>query len=359
MFRNKMYPQTEFIIAIIVAAFFAVGTLITGLWTKAAFDKWNKLTATSTGKISGKILDEKKPYFIKIGGDIKEVSVEELRKGINVGQLVNDIYKTGDDKIDLPIKMYEENNTLLFDISIKNEGKPVFTIIRNEFEFNPGKFDRNYNMNGVEVVDENLIPQIQVYLQDGNKIYIGGSSKTNNYFLVFTSSGTFVNPSKERLKEEVKPIFNYPSFTYLGVVEEKNLPDFSKIEARILETENRKVKINEFSKLSNAELNSKALSLANSIDELQNKYASKLPTTEQAKQNDALSEDNHKQLLVEYNSQYKTEVLAILQVIKSKLSPESSKELDNISKIEWSATNPYWFKKNISSSLRKAAILTP
>ena len=172
MFRNKMYPQTEFIIAIIVAAFFAVGTLITGLWTKAAFDKWNKLTATSTGKISGKILDEKKPYFIKIGGDIKEVSVEELRKGINVGQLVNDIYKTGDDKIDLPIKMYEENNTLLFDISIKNEGKPVFTIIRNEFEFNPGKFDRNYNMNGVEVVDENLIPQIQVYLQDGNKIRV-------------------------------------------------------------------------------------------------------------------------------------------------------------------------------------------
>ena len=358
MFRSKMHPQTQFWIYFAITTILLAGSALATYWTKYAWDEWSKLTSSSTGKISGKILDEKKPYFIKIGGDIKEVSVEELRKGINVGQLVNDIYKTGDDKIDLPIKMYEENNTLLFDISIKNEGKPVFTIIRNEFEFNPGKFDRNYNMNGVEVVDENLIPQIQIYLQDGNKIYIGGSSKTNNNFLVFTSSGTFVNPSKERLIKEVKPIFNYPSFTYLGVVEEKNLPDFSKMDAIVLETENRKVKFNEFSKLSNAELKSKALSLANSIDELQNKYASKF-STEQAKQNNALLEDNHKQLLIEYNSQYKAEVLATLQVIKSRLSPESSKELGDINIIEWSAKSPYWFKKYISNSLRKAAILTP
>jgi hypothetical protein len=338
------------------------GSTLAGFWSKYAWDEWGKLISSSTGKISGKILDEKKPYFINIGSNNIEVTVDELRKGINIGKLFNNSIKFDNGEIDLPIKMYEENNRLLFDMTILSKGKPVFTIIANEFEFNPdGKFDRNYNINGIEVIDENLIPQLQIYLKEGNKIYIGGSSKTDKHLYLFTHLGIFQTNPNELQTEHIKILFKYPSFKNLGVVEEKNLPDFSKMDAIILENENRKVKINEFSKLSNAELKSKALSLANSIDELQNKYPSKLPT-EQAKQNDALdtlSEDNHKQLLIEYNSQYKAEVLAILQVIKSRLSPESSKELGDIDTIEWSAKSPYWFKKYISNSLRKAAILTP
>ena len=372
MFRSKMHPQTEFIIIFILAIISVIGSFVFGFWAKIAYDKWNKLSNTSTGKISGKILDDEKPYIIILGGNTREVSADELRKGIDISKLATNLFNVNDNEIDLPIKISEENNRLLFDASITNNEKPIFKIVANEFEFNPdGKFDKNNSLNSIEIVDEKLVPQLQIYLQENNKIFIGGSYKKDNDNVYFTPSGILLNPSAEQFKEQVKTLFKYPSYKYPGIAEKENLPDFTEIDKEISEREKRKAKVIELSNLSNTELHSKALDLANSIDRLQNKYDSRLnpkytqdysksPQEQWAEREkyELLVESNHKDLLKEYDQQYKIEVLATIEVIKSKLSTENSKQL-NISKIEWSANNSHWFKENIASSLRKAAILLP
>lgn len=374
MFRNKMHPQTVFIIIFIVAIIFVVGSFAFGFWAKIAYDEWSKLSNTSTGNISGKILDDKKPYIIVLGGNTREVSTDELRKGINVSELASNLINVNGNKTDLPIKISEENNRLLFDVSITNNEKPVFKIVANEFEFNPdGKFDKNSNLNSIEVVDEKLIPRLQIYLQEGNKIFIGGSYEKDNDTVYFTPSAILLNPSAEQFQEHVKILFKYPSYKYSGIMEKANLPDFTEIDKRIVESEKRKAKIIELSNLSNTELHSKALDLASLIDGLQNKYDSKLNPEQsqdysisksqqergaEKEKYDLLVENNHKELLEEYNLQYKIEVLATIEAIKTRLSPENSRQL-NVSKIEWSANSSHWFRENISSSLRKAAILLP
>lgn len=270
---SRLRPQ-QWQILVVLAGLLQALALIVAFWARDAKSKADKRLEQSTGKISGKILDQSKPLAISVGGSTELGSVDKLRNGINLGDIIGRV-NINDIKFNLPIKIYEENNRLLVDIEVYNSERTlVCSVVGNEWRFNPdGKYDRNYGVNAFEVVDGDLVPIVQVYLQDKNKIFLGGYVEQGGYFVSFTPGETKYSIDKNDIMENIVRLFKYPSSKHLGVFEDKeNLPDFSSVDKYIAEQEKLVAAIAELSKLSNAELKAKALEVASGIKQLYVRY---------------------------------------------------------------------------------------
>lgn len=171
----------------------------------------DKSRESSTGQLSGKIVNDQQSFTINIGGNTVYLDSEKLKTGFNIGELLRV-------RNNIPIKLYNENNRLMFDIAIHDEdGKLVCSVVRNEWRFNPnGKFDRNYDINAFEIIDSDKIPVFQIQLKDVNQVYIGGYILNNEKYNVFTPHGIILGTDKDNAKAKAKRFFIYPSLDNLG-----------------------------------------------------------------------------------------------------------------------------------------------
>ena len=143
-----------------------------GIWHAYSWIQLQNQDKVVTGKISGKILDENKPYILNFGSNLITFKGTTLKNGINLAEL-SSIKIVG---LNIPIKIYDENNRLLIDATIYDkDDNVVCQIIRNDWEINPKDFyQRNYSVNALEIVDSNIQPILQIHLKDNNKIFFGG-----------------------------------------------------------------------------------------------------------------------------------------------------------------------------------------
>jgi len=87
---------------------------------------------------------------------------------------------------------------MLISTEIKNEnGETIAKIADNHWVVNTNAViasDRNYNAYAFEVINSDLIPVLQVVLQDQNRIYIGGFFCFENTTLLVTPNGVNTYP---------------------------------------------------------------------------------------------------------------------------------------------------------------------
>lgn len=265
-----MNPDTEFILAIVCALVFgALAVLCTAAWIPSARDRKRKFHETSVGKISGRILDERKPYLLTIGGIDLRITGEQLKRGINLGDPINRLFSINNQKVSWPLKMYEENNRLLVDVEIHNEkGDLVCSIVHNDWQFNPdGKYDKNSSINAFEIIDVEKVPVLQIKLEDPNKIYVGGFIHTSGgAYFYFTPGNTSIS-SKVHIVES-KRLFKYPSSDNLGKMEDVKLESFKNYDDEAVLDQLLIANKASYKQLTNDDLKLKASKLATQLTQM-------------------------------------------------------------------------------------------
>jgi hypothetical protein len=207
----------------ILACLCAAGSLASGYWATAAWDRWKDEFTEKTGKISGRILEPGQPFTIVYGSVARQMPLSAIENGVDLMQLSPVSYNH---RVSLPIRIHPENNTLVVDAEFSRDGKTVFTIVGNEFTFNPdGQFDRNLSLYAFEVIDKSGMPIFQLVLKRPNRIYFGGvEERTDGLVSVYSLDGINIGISKEEAKNRIKPLFRYPSRTNLGTIIQENQP---------------------------------------------------------------------------------------------------------------------------------------
>lgn len=158
-----MSPDVEFYLSVALTILFGAIATMCGFWVKGAEKRRDKSRAQSVGKISGRIIDESKQIALNIGGNHFYIDFETLQKGLNVRSLLSQAFTNiANDEDVLSIRARAEGDRLSIDFELQDGSKrSVFSIIDNEFTFNPGgRYDRNYALNAFEVVDNKGIPAI-------------------------------------------------------------------------------------------------------------------------------------------------------------------------------------------------------
>lgn len=179
----------------------------------------------TTGIIKSKIVEGKSSVTVHFGQSHISVSVESLRAGINL----QPFSFIGDRNITVTLK----NDLILVSADFRSlDGTIVAKIVDNEWQINPGnKFDRNYDDNAFEVIDNDLITKFQIDFTDIYNIRIGGSFISNGSLYAFLPSGQSLflglkgRPKEEliRITDNVKTLFLYPSETHFG--KRREVPD--------------------------------------------------------------------------------------------------------------------------------------
>jgi hypothetical protein len=127
----------------------------------------------------------------------------------------------------LPVTLYVENNILYADIKIYGGlTEPPIEIVHNEFTIRRPGWDKNYNREALEIVDEKHKPMFQLIYKTESHIVIngifpfpGGVMLGNNSMRVIRNSSIQTNPNL--LKDfTLKRIFKYPSSKYLGKLDD-------------------------------------------------------------------------------------------------------------------------------------------
>jgi len=102
-------------------------------------------------------------------------------------------------------------NALLYD----KDGNIAVKIVSNEWTVNP-KFmwDKNFDNNGFEIVDDKDNIILQIVLVSGNVIRINGDFYCGGMEYFINNKGVIINPGDE--KSTVEPIFKYPAINHPG-----------------------------------------------------------------------------------------------------------------------------------------------
>ena len=211
----KNHPLIAIIIFVIAIISFLMTTYQIYMYH---YDKSREL---STGTISGQIINEKQPLVIKFAGTTMTIPFDTLRRGINLNKFLTI------DGLSIPIKVYSENNRLLFDIDIyDNKGRNICSVVRNEWKVYPnGVYDKNSNSNAFEIVDAEQFPIFQIQFKEDNKVEIGGYTiSPNGYYNIYNSDRVEGGIDKAKAKTVIERLFKYPSSTNQGV-REKNPSD--------------------------------------------------------------------------------------------------------------------------------------
>jgi hypothetical protein len=168
-----------------------------------------EIRETKTGELEAPEVNITKDFFIQLGGVIIQYGIDDLRRGINLRQVINIGY-------DYPISINIDDSKLYVSVDILNEkNESIATIERNQWTINNNPIiarDRNYNEFAFEVIDAQLIPRVQVILMPNNWIYIGGYYHMGNNTILLVPDGFIGNPSEEQLStSSQEKIFQYPS----------------------------------------------------------------------------------------------------------------------------------------------------
>jgi hypothetical protein len=160
-----------------------------------------------------KEIPQKEPTF-------KDITPFTVIVGSNSAEIPKDasvkkpqhIVKIGDTDV---IDAYVENeklyvNTILY-------GSPTLAAVEikhNEFIVRPPQWDRNFDDTALEIVDENLLPRLQLVYKTPRTVVINGIFKFSGGLVLMEEDGLTYNPSS--FKPKFRRIFKYPSRLYQG-----------------------------------------------------------------------------------------------------------------------------------------------
>jgi len=103
---------------------------------------------------------------------------------------------------------------------------PAVKVRKNEIDMGFGSLslDRNFTDKALEVVDQNLVPLLQMIFETDRQVVINGvflSPKDGKTAIIITPTGNQkvdIDPSgQKKVMVPLKPIFKYPSWRYPGV----------------------------------------------------------------------------------------------------------------------------------------------
>lgn len=171
-----------------------------------------------SGTITSKIIPGKNQVSILFGQSSVSVDINTLRNG----RAIKPLSFIGGYNITL--KLRNEQILLSADF-VSLDGKIVAQIIDNEWQVNRNNyFDRNYDENGLEVIDQDKITKFQIDFSDIYNIRLGGSFIAGNSLCTFHPNGTTtvigLTDKKEKLIEmsgKVETMFRYPSKNFFGI----------------------------------------------------------------------------------------------------------------------------------------------
>jgi hypothetical protein len=153
------------------------------------------------------------------------LSREQLANGIDLSKY----YSIGD--FNFPVNIAFNGNQLEVSTKILDDnGDIIVEIADNEWRIiNPDlSWDRNFNHFAFEIIGDvsttstpNIIPLLQVVMQDQNTVLIGCYAKNNRVQLIATvNKGMFTYPISEQINQSDAPrLFKYPSKDYPALLE--------------------------------------------------------------------------------------------------------------------------------------------
>jgi hypothetical protein len=121
------------------------------------------------------------------------------------------------DELSTPVKIYNENNHLLFDVDIyDSKGRNICSVIRNEYKVCPnGEYDKNSNSNAFEIVNSEQFPIFQIQFKESNQFKVGAYViSPNGHYNIYNYKQVLVRVDKAIAKTKVEKIFKYPSSNY-------------------------------------------------------------------------------------------------------------------------------------------------
>ena len=145
-----------------------------------------------------------KQFQVAFGGNVKSVARGE--HAVLFGGGSSSIGISGEPAF---LTVYIQDGKLVVDASLKDNT----ILVANEFSKGNTKWDRNFDKDAFEVVDENGTPMLQIVYVTDEQIYINGVFQGRKGLYFVSPEGLFKTPDK---LEDVKgyplaPIFRYPS----------------------------------------------------------------------------------------------------------------------------------------------------
>jgi hypothetical protein len=178
---------------------------------------------TNGGKIIAPTGSPSDQFSIIFATNIIYVDRETLTDGIDLGHYI------GYGNISYPVQVSLENGNLVISAKITDmNGNVIAEIVNNNQwrRINPDlSFDRNYNSYAFEIISDvsktqipNVIPVLQVVLQNQSSILIGCYAQDNDMQVVASLNEGMINfPPNEVINKSYAPIlFQYPSKDYPG-----------------------------------------------------------------------------------------------------------------------------------------------
>ena len=170
-----------------------------------------------------------KKVFIFLGGQSVEMDASMLSKSKGAGSLseFTMILPEGM-KADYPLFPYIRNNRLFVKVRTPFETNRVAIYMNDNLDSQlPDRWDRNFNTNAFEIVDEDKLPVLQVFYKRANEIQVNGIFfvKTNiavvafgeRPFQIFYSNFAIASNYSEIINfPDRKALFKYPSWQNLG-----------------------------------------------------------------------------------------------------------------------------------------------
>lgn len=161
------------------------------------------------GQFATPQIDYQKLFKLYLGSNVFIYNLSQLSDGINL----RDIIDLG---FDYPFRIRFDEGKLLISAEVRNQaGDLVAKITDNEWAVNSDPkiaHDKNFNEYAFEVIDSNSIPVLQVSIRNFNEIHVGGFFYVSNGKLLVGSQAMIFNPSDSEIKEELRPMFKYPSY---------------------------------------------------------------------------------------------------------------------------------------------------
>lgn len=171
-----------------------------------------------SGKLSSKIVEGRNAVTIHFGRSHISASIQALREGMSM----QPFSFIGDRNITIRLK----DESILVSAEFRSlDGKIVAGIVDNEWQINPNNyFDRNYDSNGLEIIDQDGITKFQIDFTDLYNIRIGGSFISNGSMYAFLPGGQSIvlgldGQSKDQLiglGSRIETLFTYPSQSHFG-----------------------------------------------------------------------------------------------------------------------------------------------
>ena len=229
-FKKKHIVNLNFILIFIPAVLGIVLSIIA--WN---IYKVNRDSSTNDGEIKQtKTIKYNETIDIHAGISIFVSPIELFKDGKEVD------LNEGFPGTPLNLKLKLKDNRLLVSTNIiSSDGNFVGELVENEWRLNPNNmFTRNFDDNGLEIIDNNNIPVFQIDMIDNNNIRIGGIIRSGNKIAIVKNNDEPYRLIRrdsfdiDQIKEygsEVKKMFKYPISKHLkkrNMVDPKNDLEF-------------------------------------------------------------------------------------------------------------------------------------